>query len=28
MRAHLWQVHKDSTATQCAEETVGTKRPL
>jgi GntR family transcriptional repressor for pyruvate dehydrogenase complex len=28
MRAHLWQVHTDSTATQCAEETVGTKRPL
>ena len=28
MRAHLRQVHKDSTATQCAEETVDTKRPL
>ncbi|HEX8799566.1 MAG TPA: FadR/GntR family transcriptional regulator [Terriglobales bacterium] len=28
MRAHLWQVHKDSTAAQCAEETVDTKRSL
>jgi len=28
MRAHLWQVHKDSTAAQCAEETVRTKLPL
>ncbi len=25
MRAHLWQVDKDSTAAQCSEETVGTK---
>ena len=28
MRAHLWQVHKDSTAAPCAEKNVGTKRPL
>ena len=28
MRAHLWQVHKDSTAAPCAEKNVGTKRPI